>query len=74
MAVDTFKRSSKIKRCLQFEVDFLKFCGQKERKLSEFAVANLVRGIIFKLKSDFVSLKIKLVTALVQRTPNPKVK
>jgi len=34
----------------------------------------MVRGYIFKLKSDFVSSKIKFVAALVQRTPNLRAK
>jgi hypothetical protein len=34
----------------------------------------MVRGIILKLKSDFVSSKIKFATAMVQRTPNLKAK
>jgi len=46
--VDSFKRSSKIKRRLLFEVDFLLFYAQKERKLSEFNLANMVRGVGFE--------------------------
>jgi hypothetical protein len=35
LAVDSFKRSSKIKNPTQFEVDFLLFYAVKERHLSE---------------------------------------
>jgi len=48
LAVDSFKRSSKIKYYLQFEVDFLLFYAQNERKLSEFKLGNVVRGVRFE--------------------------
>jgi hypothetical protein len=43
--VDSFKRSGETKRCLQFEVDFLLFYAQNERKLSESNVRKVVRGV-----------------------------
>ena len=48
LKVDSFRRSSKIKRCSQFEVDFLLFYAQNERKLSEFNPAKVVRGMGFE--------------------------
>lgn len=46
--VDSFKRSSEIKSCPQFEVVFPLFYAQNERKLSEFNVAKMVRGMGFE--------------------------
>jgi hypothetical protein len=48
LEVDSFERSSEIKSCLQFEVDFLKFYVQKERKLSEPDIVKMVRGMEFE--------------------------
>jgi hypothetical protein len=48
LKVDSFKRSSKIKSRPQFQVDFLPFYAQNERKLSEFNVLNMVRGTGFE--------------------------
>jgi hypothetical protein len=47
--VDSFKRSSEIKSCPQFEVDFLLFYAQNERDLSEFNPVKMVAGGRFKL-------------------------
>jgi hypothetical protein len=59
MAVDSFKRSSKIKTPTQFEVDFLLFYAQNKRKLSESDATNIVRGVGFEptvfLKAIFKS-------------------
>jgi len=46
--VDSFKRLSKIKSRPQFEVDFLLFYAQNERKLSEFSLSKMVRGMGFE--------------------------
>jgi replication initiation and membrane attachment protein DnaB len=42
--IDSFKRLSKIKSHIQFEVDFLPTYAQKERNLSEFNLLKMVRG------------------------------
>jgi hypothetical protein len=54
--VDSFKPSGEMKSYPLFEVDFMSFYAQNERKLSEFNLSEMARGIILKLKSDFVSL------------------
>jgi len=46
--VDSFKRSSEIKRCPQFEVVFLLSCAQNKRKMSESDAAKMVRGVGFE--------------------------
>ena len=46
--VDSFKRSSEIKNNTQFEVAFLPSYAQNERNLSEFNLANMVRGAGFE--------------------------
>jgi hypothetical protein len=43
--VDSFKSSSKIKSRLRFEVDFLLFYAQNERKMSEINPSKMVRGV-----------------------------
>jgi hypothetical protein len=48
LKVDSFKRSSEIKSCPQFEVDFLPSYAQNERNLSEFYVPKIVRGVGFE--------------------------
>jgi len=49
MKVDSFKRSSKIKSYLLFEVDFLLFYAHNKRNLSEFDLSKMVRGVRFIL-------------------------
>jgi hypothetical protein len=63
--VDSFKRSSKMKSHLLFEVKFVLFYAQKERNLSEFNLAKMVRGIRFKTPFKFSGFLHKVIMKTV---------